>query len=118
MRSRDLIRFDSSVWPGCLVTWRAEGCKNTTVVLEGDILTRTVEVWKCENFTLQVLVRFLCSLCGSTFAIAVAFLRVLALTTGCSAVLDVQVKTQVKTLQLDIMKGVRSRPMPLFLLCD
>jgi len=30
-----------------------ESCKNTTVVLDGDVLTSTVEVWKCENFTLQ-----------------------------------------------------------------
>jgi len=46
-----------------------ESCKNTTVILDGDILTRTVEIWKCENFTLQV-------------------------------------GTQIKTLQLDLMKGV------------
>ena len=32
----------------------ADGCKNSTITIEGDVLTRTVEMWKCENVQLKV----------------------------------------------------------------
>jgi len=31
-----------------------EGCENVTVIMNGTVLTNTMEIWKCKNFTLKL----------------------------------------------------------------